>query len=430
MNKLTDWLEEKVYPVAAFFEQNKYLSSIQYGIMLTIPLLLVGAFACIISDFPLEGYQNFMVNLLGEDIWYNWNWSVLNPATFGLIGFITMVGTSYELCRKNEISPLPGVVTTLMGYFLLIVLDENGMLSVNEFGASSLFLSIIVAIVSSEIYALCIKKNLIIKLPGNIPSFVQDHFVALIPSLICAVVFIVIRYVIVITPYETAYNLIYGLLQAPLTGLGTSFIGTMIVTFLNSFLWFFGLHGTNVVSTVMTPLWYAARDANLLVYQADALALRPYIVTNDFSNMIIFLGGTGMTLPLAVEMIFCCKSERIRTIGKGGLIPGIFNVNEPIIFGLPMVMNPVMVIPFVLVPMIRTAVAYFSMSIGLVPLPTGVAVPWTMPFFFGGWMMCSDIRGGLLQIVILIIAGIIYYPFIKTLDKKYVEEEKAELVEE
>lgn len=429
MKKLTDWLEKKVYPIAMFFEQNKYLSSIQYGIMLTIPLLLLGAFACIISDFPWQPYQDFMIHLFGKEAWASWNWSVLNPATFGLIGFVTLIGTSYELCRKNNVSMMPGVIVSLMSYFLLIALDENSMLSMNEFGSSALFLAIIVSIVSCEIYAFCLKKNLVIKMPGNIPKFVEEQFTALIPTLISGALFITVRFIIQTTPFETAYNLIYGLLQAPLTGLGTSFVGTMVITFLNSFLWFFGLHGTNVVSAVMTPLWYAARDANLLVYQADALALRPYIVTNDFANMIIFLGGTGLTIPLAVEMIFCCKSKRIRTIGKGGLLPGIFNVNEPIIFGLPLVMNPVMVIPFVLVPIVCTALAYFAMSFGIVPLPTGVAVPWTMPFFLGGWLMCGDIRGGLLQIVILIIAGIIYYPFIKTLDKKYYEEEQEVTVE-
>lgn len=424
MNKLTSWLEDKVYPLAIFFEQNKYLSSIQYGIMLTIPLLLVGAFACIISDFPIDAYQNFMIGIFGEEVWGAWNWNVLNPATFGLISLITMLGTSYQLANKNEVSPMPATVISLMGYFLLVVLDENSMLSINEFGASSLFLSIIVAILSTEIYSFCLKKHLVIHMPGNIPKFVEDQFTSLIPATICGLIFLVIRFLISVTSFETAYNLIYGLLQAPLTGLGTSFVGTMIVTFLNSFLWFFGLHGTNVVSSVMTPVWYAARDANLLVYQESMTAIRPYIVTNDFANMIIFLGGTGLTIPLAVEMIFFCKSERIRSIGKGGLIPGIFNVNEPIIFGLPLVMNPVMVIPFVLVPMICTAIAYFSMAFGIVPYPTGVAVPWTMPFFFGGWMLCSDIRGGILQIVILLIAGIIYYPFIKTLDKKYINEEQ------
>lgn len=425
MEKLTGWLEEKVYPLAAFFEQNKYLSSIQYGIMLTIPLLLVGAFACIISDFPWDGYQNFMISIFGEQAWGEWNWSVLNPATFGLIALVTMIGTSYELSRKNKVSPLPGIVMSLMGYFILVHVNSDSMISMNEFGASSLFLSIIVAILSVEIYTLCLKKNFVIKMPDSIPSFVVDQFTALVPAVICGVIFLAARYVIQITPYTTAYNMIYGLLQAPLTTIGTTFAGTMVVTFLNSFLWFFGLHGTNVVSSVMTPLWYAARDANLLVYQADPIALRPYIVTNDFSNMIIFLGGTGLTLPLAFEMIFMCKSDRVRTIGKGGLIPGIFNVNEPIIFGLPLVMNPVMVIPFILVPMVCTAVAFFSMAWGLVPLPTGVAVPWTMPFFFGGWLMCNDIRGGILQLVILVIAAVIYYPFIKTLDKQYIKEEKA-----
>ena len=146
MEKLTGWLEEKVYPLAAFFEQNKYLSSIQYGIMLTIPLLLVGAFACIISDFPWDGYQNFMISIFGEQAWGEWNWSVLNPATFGLIALVTMIGTSYELSRKNKVSPLPGIVMSLMGYFILVHVNSDSMISMNEFGASSLFLSIIVAI--------------------------------------------------------------------------------------------------------------------------------------------------------------------------------------------------------------------------------------------------------------------------------------------
>lgn len=428
MDKLTNWLEKRIYPAAVFFQENKYLASIQYGMMLSIPLLLVGAFACIISDFPIDAFQTFMANLVGEEVWAEWNWSVLNPATIGLLSLVAMCGMSYELGRRNDVTPMPGVAISLMSFFLLVHADENGMISQGEFGATTLFLSIIVALVSVEIYSFCIKRKITIKMPSSVPEFVSSQFAALIPAVLCAVLWLVVRYLIQLTPYETASNMIYGLLQAPLTGLGTSLVGTLIAEFINSVLWFFGIHGTNVVASVMEPLWYAARDANWQVYLEDALAVRPYIATIDFSNMIMYLTGSGITLPLCIEMAFMCKSQRLKTVGKGAIIPGIFNVNEPVIFGLPIVMNPMMLIPFIVAPLVCVLVAFGAMSTGIVPTPIGVPVPWTLPAPISGWMMCGDWRGGALQIVNLIISGVIYWPFIKVLDREYTKEELGEQV--
>ena len=396
--------------------------------MLSIPLLLVGAFACIISDFPIDAFQTFMANLVGEEVWAEWNWSVLNPASIGLLSLVAMCGMSYELGRRNDVTPMPGVAISLMSFFLLVHADENGMISQSEFGATTLFLSIIVALVSVEIYSFCIKRKITIKMPASVPEFVSSQFAALIPAVLCAVLWLVVRYLIQLTPYETASSMIYGLLQAPLTGLGTSLVGTLIAEFINSVLWFFGIHGTNVVASVMEPLWYAARDANWQVYLEDALAVRPYIATIDFSNMIMYLTGSGITLPLCIEMAFMCKSQRLKTVGKGAIIPGIFNVNEPVIFGLPIVMNPMMLIPFIVAPLVCVLVAFGAMSTGIVPTPIGVPVPWTLPAPISGWMMCGDWRGGALQIVNLIISGVIYWPFIKVLDREYTKEELGEQV--
>lgn len=428
MDKLTNWLEKRIYPAAVFFQENKYLASIQYGMMLSIPLLLVGAFACIISDFPIDAFQTFMANLVGEEVWAEWNWSVLNPASIGLLSLVAMCGMSYELGRRNDVTPMPGVAISLMSFFLLVHADENGMISQSEFGATTLFLSIIVALVSVEIYSFCIKRKITIKMPASVPEFVSSQFAALIPAVLCAVLWLVVRYLIQLTPYETASSMIYGLLQAPLTGLGTSLVGTLIAEFINSVLWFFGIHGTNVVASVMEPLWYAARDANWQVNLEDALAVRPYIATIDFSNMIMYLTGSGITLPLCIEMAFMCKSQRLKTVGKGAIIPGIFNVNEPVIFGLPIVMNPMMLIPFIVAPLVCVLVAFGAMSTGIVPTPIGVPVPWTLPAPISGWMMCGDWRGGALQIVNLIISGVIYWPFIKVLDREYTKEELGEQV--
>ena len=424
MDKLTSMLEKYIYPIAVKFQENKFLMSIQYGMMLTTPLLLVGAFACIISDFPLDAFQALMGGLVGEQVWADWNWSILNPATIGLLSLVAMSGTSYELARRNGVTPMPAVVISFMCFFILIQADENGMIELSNFAATTLFLGLIIAITTGQLYAFCIKRNLTIKMPAAVPEFISSQFAALIPAVISAATYIVVRFVVQATPWGTASDLIYGILQMPLTSAGTTLPGTLIAAFFNDFLWFFGIHGTNVVQSVMGPLWEAARAANLEVYSADPLALRPFVATTAFTDMVIFLTGTGLTLPLCIEMVFMCKSDRLRTVGKGAIIPGIFNVNEPVTFGLPIVLNPMLLIPYVFGPLVCVAIAYIAMETGIVPRPTGVPVPWTLPAPFGGWMMCGDWRGGALQIFILLLQGAFYWPFIKVLDRQYVKEEE------
>lgn len=424
MSGLFDKMEEMLLPVVEWVQSNKYLSSIQYGMMATMPLMMVGAFCCVISDFPLDAYQNFMYSIFGE-FWYEWNWTYVNSATMGICSIAVIIATTYELARQDEVNGIPAIICAMMSYFMLLAFtpDGNGF-AFGEFSATNLFLALIVCIVTEAIYAGCIKHNLTIKMPESVPAFVSQQFAAVIPAVICVVLSLVVRGIVINTPWENVSTMIYSILQAPLTNLGTSFVGTIVCTILNSLIWMFGIHGTNVIMTVWTPLWQAARAANLEVFMTSAEAIRPYIVTDSFGDMVIFLTGTGLTLPLVIEMIFMCKSERIKAVGKTALIPGIFNVNEPVIFGLPIVLNPIMLIPFVLSPVVCVSIAYFVMKVGIVPRPTGVPVPWTLPAPFGGFLLTNSWTGGALQIVLLLVSGVIYYPFIKVLDRKYTKEEQ------
>lgn len=424
MKKIVELLEEKLAPIADWVQGNKYIAAIQYGIMCTMAPLMVGAFACILSDLPIDAYQSFMASFFGKEIWASWNWSVIFNATINLVGLMALVGISYELSRQEKMAVAPSIMISLMNYFILVHLVEGGVPTTN-LNAQGLFLAIIVSITSVELTKFLVNHNVTIKMPDTIPSFVKQQFTVIVPAVINAILFLIIRFVIqYVTPYESANNLIYSLLALPLTKIGTSLLGTIVYSLVDSVLWMFGIHGINVVNSVMEPSLLMARQENILIFSQNALAARPFIVTKDFTNMIIFLTGTGITLPLVLEMIFLCKSKKIKTIGKLGLIPGIFNVNEPIIFGLPIVMNPIIAVPFILSPIVAVIISYLAMTYGLVPFPTGTPVPWTMPAPFGGFMLCNDIRGGILQIVILMVSGLIYYPFIKALDKKYVQEEK------
>lgn len=424
MNKITEFMETHLMPMSQKLSSNKYLVALRDGLMLSMPLLIIGSIAIVIGDFPVQAFHDFMTSLVG-DVWSSWCWDMVNPATMGLVALFAVVGVSHSLASEEGVEPLPAVAISISAYFLLLQQMEEGGYAASSFEASGLFTAMLTALLATKLYAVLLKKNLKIKMPESVPSFVSRQFEALIPATIIVILFLAIRLVFAATPFGTVTNFIVTVIQMPLTNIGTTLIGTLFITILNSILWFFGIHGTAVIDSFMGPLWYAARFANLDAFNAAADAVRPYIVTQDFANHIIFLGGTGNTVSLAAIMAFRCRSKRIKSLGKLGLLPGIFNVNEPIIFGLPMVLNPMMAIPFFIVPPVTVLISFCAMYFGLVPYPTGVTVPWTLPAPFGGWMMCGDWRGGVLQLVVIVIGGLIYYPFITALDKQYLQEEQA-----
>ena len=365
---------------------NKYLIALRDGLMLSMPLLIIGSVAIVIGDFPIPAFHDFMASIVG-DIWFSLCWDILYPATMGLVALFAVVGVSNSLANEEGVEPLPAVAISIAAYFLLLhQMDEGGYAS-SSFDSSGLFTSMLTALISTKLYAIMLKKNLKIKMPSTVPSFVTRQFEALIPATVIIVIFLIIRLIFEATPYGTITNFIVTMIQMPLTNIGTTLIGTLFITFLNSLLWFFGIHGTAVIDSFMGPLWYAARFANLEVFEVAANMARPYIVTQDFANLIIFLGGTGNTISLAFIMTFICRSERLKSLGKLSILPGLFNVNEPVIFGLPLVLNPIMAIPFFIVPPVTVLISYAAMHFGFVPYPTGVTVPWTMPAPFGGWMM-------------------------------------------
>lgn len=425
MNKLTAFMEKYLMPLSQKLASNKYLAALRDGLMLSMPLLIIGSLAIVIGDFPVPAFHDFMASIVG-DVWYSWCWDMVYPATMGLVALLAIIGVSHTLANEEGVEPLPAVAISVSAYFLLLQQQEGGGYATGAFESGGLFTAMVAALIATKLYAVLLKKNVKIKMPSTVPGFVTRQFEALIPATIVVILFLIIRLIFAATPFGTMTDFIVTVIQMPLTNIGTTLIGTLFITILNSVLWFFGIHGTAVIDSFMGPLWYAARFANLEVFEAAADAVRPYIVTQDFANLIIFLGGTGNTVSLAAIMAFMCKSKRLKSLGKLSIIPGIFNVNEPVIFGLPLVLNPMMAIPFFIVPPVTVLISYAAMAIGLVPTPTGVTVPWTMPAPISGWMMCGDIRGGILQLVVLVIGGLIYYPFIKSLDKQYVIEESAE----
>lgn len=299
--------------------------------------------------------------------------------------------------------------------------------SFGNFGTAGIFLSMIVAIISVSIFTWAIKKKLVIKLPDGVPPAVMDSFAALIPAALSMVFFFVINIIISHTSYEYLHNLIYQVLQAPLVGLGRFALFEVIYQFLSTLFWFFGINGPAVTNTVFSPIHKALTLEN---YEAAQAGLKmTNIFTAGFSDFFCNFGGGGSTLGLVIMMSFLAKSERMKVLGRLSLPAGIFGINEPIIFGLPIVLNPIMIIPFILSPIANTVIAYLATIAGFIPITSGIQLPWTTPIGFSGYLITGTFSAVILQIGLLALNMAIYYPFMKLLDNQYLEEEKNKVEE-
>jgi len=425
MDGLTRFLEEKFLPIAAKMQTNRYLMSLRDGLVLSLPMMIVGSFVIVIAELPVDAYQNFMAGVFGDN-WKWFNWGVIFASTMGLVAMIAVIGVAYALAKSYGKEPLPAAGIALSGYFILLHQMEGGGYSTQFFGSQGLFAAMIVAIVTVEIYNFVIEKKIVISLPEQVPPAISRSFTALIPAAITTVLWTVVRYIFMQTSYVDLSNFILQVLQVPLTALGTGAVGTAIAVFFNSAFWFVGIHGAAIVGSVFNPIWNAATLSNLAAFQAGTDI--PYIVTAEFISNLIYQGGSGATLSLAFIMAFLSKSEQIKYIGRLSLAPGLFNINETVTFGLPIIMNPMMMIPFFVAPMTITLLSYFAIATGIVGRLPGLAAPWTMPIILSGFYIGNgDVRVVLLQIVNFVITGIIYFPFIAAWDKKkYAEEQGAE----
>ncbi|HRL00603.1 MAG TPA: PTS transporter subunit EIIC, partial [Trichococcus flocculiformis] len=260
------------------------------------------------------------------------------------------------------------------------------------------------------------KKGIVIKMPEGVPDAVARSFASLIPAISTLTVFLLLNALVSGVFTTNLHDVIYTVIQKPLVGLGSGLPATLLSLFFVQILWFFGLHGQIIVNSVMDPIWNTLALENLDAFKAgEAL---PHIITKPFmETFTVGLGGSGMTLMVVILMAFVMKSRQMKDIGRLAIGPGLFNVNEPVIFGLPIVLNASILIPWVLTPLIVTTINYFSMASGLVPAPTGVTVPWTVPLFFSGMMATNSLMGGLLQLIDVAIVGVMWYPFLKVVDK-------------
>lgn len=422
--KLMSFMEEKFLPVAARLGGQRHLLALRDGVVMVMPLLILGAFSMIIAEFPVEGFLNFMAGIFGE----NWNAfeGVIMNATYGISAVVACFGVASSLVNSYGEDGTPAGIISMAAFFAVVVpsaLTDTEGNAVDAWIAGSLdatllFTALLSALIVGEIYRLLVQKNFTIKLPDSVPKAVSKQFTALLPGAVIIILFTAIRLLFAATPWGGFPEFITAVISTPLRNLGTSYLGTLIACFVEHLLWSFGLHGSAIIIfPIFEPLWLINMAENVSAGASN-------IVTFTFYENGVWMGGSGATLPVVIYMLVFAKSKLLKNVGKVGIAPGLFNINEPVTFGLPIVLNPILMIPYILAPMAAMTVQYLGTAIGLFPLCNNM-VPWTCPVLISGFLTTGSIMGVAAQLCGLAVSFLIWLPFIRVWDQKCYREELA-----
>ena len=466
--KASSFITNKLLPVIMKFVNTKAVKALQDGMVYALPFIIIGSIFLILSNVPVPAIATAL-KISGWSAFFTQAYTT----TFGILSVWAAVGIAYVYVRNEGYEALPAALTSLSAFLMLQMLQVTaplagimgkngsgiansagnavlsgsevsnhidklpsalqsllespvtGVINISWLSGQGMVAAIIVGIVVGWAYTKMIKAGWKITLPEQVPSSVANQFTAMIPSGVILISTMLIFALIKTTLNTDMLNLIYNSLAAPMQGLSDSLVGAILIAFLVAFFWFFGVHGGLIMGGIAGAFLIPNTASNAALYQAGKLSLNngAHIVTNEFYNNFINLTGSGITIGLVIFTLVAAKSVQFKTIGKIELVPALFNINEPFLFGLPLVMNPFLAIPFFLVPVIVAISTYGVIYFGIVPPLNGVAAPWTTPaiisgFLIGGWKMA------VWQAVTLLISAVGYYPFAKKYDQYLYEEEQ------
>ena len=414
MNGFVQWMEVKLMPIANKFGSQRHMTAIRKGLIATMPLTIVGSFFTIFQNIPIEAYTKLIEP-------YQAILDIPSRYTMGLLALYATFGIASSLAKSYKLDSLTCGILALMAFLVTAapptrvfedvdnVITAGRYINLANLGSASLFGAIVTALLSVEIYRFFIEKDIMIKMPDGVPPEVSNSFIALIPGAVILLLFWVIRHVI-----GFDFNGFLSTLLMPLKGIlaGNSLFGGLLTVFLICFFWVLGIHGPAIMGPVIRPFWDMSIAENLEAFTNGANVHQlPNIFTEQFLQWFIWIGGAGTTLSLVVLMMFS-KSTYLKSLGRLSFLPGLFNINEPVIFGTPIVMNPILGIPFI-IPMMAARLAF------AIPAP------------IAAWMSTNwSFSAAVLVIVNFLITMAIYYPFFKVYEKQQLDKEAEELVAE
>ena len=415
MKKFFDWMEEHFVPIAAKIGSQRHLVAIRDGFASITPIIMAGAFAVFFNNLGWEPYQNFMNWLLPAN-WKDLGGGVWN-GTFAIMSLLIVFTISYHLAKSYEKDGLSAGIVSLAALLILYKPTKDGALSMDFLGGQGLFVALIVALIATEIFVKLVgNPKLIIKMPEGVPPAVAKSFAALLPSIIVLAITAAVKQIFAAIGVADIHQALFLVIQAPLQGVMGSLGGLLVLVLVQQFLWFFGLHGSNILAPIINAVLLPLTEANVRAFKNG---VNPeHIINSQFLDSYVNMGGSGATIALLIAIfIIGKKSKTQKTIANLSIAPGMFNINEPVIFGLPIILNPIYFIPFILAPLASGIIAYVLTFIGFAPKVV-VMAHWTTPPILGAIISTNSIRGGITALICMAVSIIIYMPFVHMATKK------------
>lgn len=425
MKGFMKWMEEKFVPVAGKIGSQRHLAAIRDGFVGIMGIVLAGTFVVLLNN-TIGVWIPAIGNILGPingNVWWG---------TLAMLGLLVTFSIGYNLAKSYDEDGLVAGLVSVAAFITTLPQAHGdagwGYLHWGYLNAGGIFTGMIVAIVATEIFVKLTKKGLTIKMPDTVPPAVGKSFAAIIPGFIALMFFGTLTLIIDRAGLGSLYDLIFNLIQKPLMAITQGMAAVIIMPILMNLLWFLGVHGANIFEPIMQSVYLPALTENYDAIMAGGQA--PHLITKAFFDSFVHLGGSGATLALILAIFIVVKKrEEYKAVAKLSLPMGIFQINESVIYGIPIVLNPILFIPFLIIPGILSTIAYLATAAGIVPI-TYVQIPWITPVGIGAFMATGakgigSIIAALLALVNFAIATIIYIPFVKMAEKQALDREKV-----
>ncbi|EJO45671.1 PTS cellobiose transporter subunit IIC [Cronobacter sakazakii] len=418
MNVVVDLIEQRLTPIANIITRNQHITAMRDGFALAMPFVIVGSLMVPLLFPPVTISSSSFFGQLYQQLR-----PMLLPTfelTLGLVALIVAFGASASLAKQYQLPERLCGLTGCLSFLLFIGFRDNGATNI-FLGGMGLFTALISSVYSIEIIRFFYNRGWCIRLPEEVPVMTRNGFQILIPLLVIMLSISVMNALMLQATGRILPQLISEALQ-PLIVASDTLTAVLISLFICNLLWFVGIHGALIVTGIMNPFWLTYLFENQRAL-AMGEAVLPHIYLQGFWDFYLLIGGIGSTLPL-VFMAMRSRSRQLKSVGKIGLLPSLFNINEPILFGFPIIMNPVFLLPFIFVPLINACIAWYLTQLGV--LDRAVAMlPWSMPSPLGAaWSANGSWKNMCMCLFAIFNAWMLYRPFFKVHERQLMTLEK------
>lgn len=413
MDKFTSFLDKWMLPVANFMNKNKYIACVRDAFTVIMPMTIAGSFALLLNIYICG--NNGLASVAGFE-WlktFSGMFTTVNYATISCIALWTTLVVGYTLGDKNEQKPL--ITMIIAGCSFLVLLDPNAISS--NLGASSLFLSFFASILSVVVFSkLMSNEKIKIKLPESVPPMISNSFNALIPACLTIFLFGIAGGILYGTTGLYLNDILYSIIQKPFSSIVGSQLGVGFVVVVTQLLWWFGIHGTFALNPIIKPVQTAALAANMAAVAAGSMP--EVIYTKAFMHLFCNLGGGGIVISLALATLAFSKKKEEKQICKISMVPLVCGISEPMVFGLPIMLNPIYLIPFVLAPLVTTNIGFFAIKSGFLTTNYVESIA-GLPMFIQQFLAYNGQISSLVLVAVNIaVAFLIYAPFVIAANRK------------